>query len=193
VSQSLWAARADDLLSRTASADPTPGGGSVAAITGALGVCLMQMAVAVAAGEDLERYGSRLASLQERIVPAADGDVHDFEAVMSAYRLPRNGEAQRETRSRAIEKASITATDHPLTLVAAFIEALALSHEIELLVKVGIVSDVLAGRDVIVGAARAAVGIADINIAQLDRLSSCAVGGLRARRDTLMAMLEEAS
>jgi methenyltetrahydrofolate cyclohydrolase len=194
VSESLWADSAGDLLSRTASADPTPGGGSVAAITGALGVGLMQMAVAVTASEAvLERYGSQLASLQERIVPAADGDVHDFDAVMSAYRLPRRDDAQHETRSKAIEKASITATDRPLTLVAAFVEALALSHEIEPLVKASIVSDVLAGRDVVVGAARAAVRTADINIDQLDRLSSDAVPGLRARRDALVGMLEDAS
>jgi formiminotetrahydrofolate cyclodeaminase len=194
VSESLWAARAEDLLSRTASADPTPGGGSVAAITGALGVGLMRMALAVTASEALlERYESHLASLQERIVAAADGDVHDFNAVMSAYRLPRLDDAQRQTRSQAIEKASITATDHPLRLVEAFIEAIALSHEIEVQVKASIVSDVLAGRDVTVGAARAAIRTADINIDQLDRLSSGAVPVLRARRDAILSTLEDAS
>ena len=45
--QSLWSVRADELLARTTSADPTPGGGSIAAVTGALGVGLMQMALAV--------------------------------------------------------------------------------------------------------------------------------------------------
>jgi len=189
----LWTARADDLLSRTASADPTPGGGSVAAITGALGVGLVQMAIAVTMGDAvLERYGSRLASLQEGIVAGADGDVHDFDAVMSAYQLPRGDDAQRETRSKAIEKASIAATDRPLTLVAKFIQALTVSHEVESLVKASIVSDVLSGRDVIGGAARAAVRTADINIDQLDRLCSSVATTLRARRDDLVTALDEA-
>jgi formiminotetrahydrofolate cyclodeaminase len=194
VSEGLWAARADDLLRRTASADPTPGGGSVAAITGAFGVGLVQMAVAVTADNAvLEPYGFRLASLQQRIVPAADGDVDDFDALMSAYRLPHGDDVQRETRSQAIERASIAATDGPLTLVATLIEALDLSKQIEPLVKARIVSDVLAGRDVIIGAARAAIRTAEINMEQLAGLSSDAVRELRARRDALVATLEDAS
>lgn len=193
VSESLWAARADELLRRTASADPTPGGGSVAAIAGALGVGLMQMAVAVTDDPALERYGSRLAELQEAIVPAADGDVCDFAAVLAAYRLPRGDEAQRESRSREIERASIAATERPLALAETFVDAVDLSRRLEPLVKPSITSDVLAGRDVVLGAARAAVRTADINIDQLDRLSSPAATELQARRDALVATLERDS
>jgi formiminotetrahydrofolate cyclodeaminase len=152
------------------------------------------MAVAVTADNAvLEPYGFRLASLQQRIVPAADGDVDDFDALMSAYRLPHGDDVQRETRSQAIERASIAATDGPLTLVATLIEALDLSKQIEPLVKARIVSDVLAGRDVIIGAARAAIRTAEINMEQLGGLSSDAVRELRARRDALVATLEDAS
>ena len=105
---------------------------------------------------------------------------------------PRGDDAQRETRSKAIEKASIAATDRPLTLVAKFIQALTVSHEVESLVKASIVSDVLSGRDVIGGAARAAVRTADINIDQLDRLCSSVATTLRARRDDLVTALDEA-
>jgi len=190
VTESLWAARADELLRRTASADPTPGGGSVAAIAGALGVGLLQMAVAVTADLGLEGHAARLAQLQEAIVPAADGDVEDFTAVLAAYRLPRGDDAQREARSREIEKASVAATERPLALAETFADALALSHQLESLVKPTIKSDVLAGRDVILGAARAAVRTADINIGQLDRLSSPSAPQLHARRDAVLVSLE---
>lgn len=193
MSESLWAARADELLSRTASADPTPGGGSVAAVAGALGVGLMQMAVAVTDDPALDPYRSGLAALQEVIVPAADADADDFAAVFAAYRLPRGDEAERAARTREIERASVAATEGPLALAETLVEAVAQSRKLESRVKASIVSDVLAGRDVVLGAARAAVRTADINIHQLDRLRSPAAAALHARRDAVAAALEQSS
>jgi hypothetical protein len=60
-------------------------------------------------------------------------------------------------------------------------------------VKRGIVSDVLAGRDLVVGSARAAIRTADINLGQLDRLGSDRGPALRERRDALVQRLEEAA
>ncbi|MFP3466377.1 cyclodeaminase/cyclohydrolase family protein [Leifsonia sp. SIMBA_070] len=194
MSESLWAARTDDLLRRTASPDPTPGGGSVAAVVGALGVGLMLMAVAITGEDDaLTQHERVLSSLRERIVHAADQDTRDFEALMAAYRLPGRDDADRNARTQAIEEASIAATESPLALVEALAEALAVSHELEPLVKASVVSDVLAGRDVAAGAARAAIRTADINLRELDRLSSPAAPGLRARRDELANSVEAAA
>ncbi|GAA4154211.1 cyclodeaminase/cyclohydrolase family protein [Gryllotalpicola daejeonensis] len=190
MSESLWARPASDLLASTASAAPTPGGGSIAAITGAFGVGLIQMAVAVTGDAALDAQAARLEQLQAEIAPAADGDVHDFGELMSAYRLPRGDDAEREARSREIERTSTAATERPLSLVETFAAAIALSHELEPLVKPGVVSDVLAGRDIVIGAARAAVRTADINIDQLDRLGSAAAPQLRARRDAAAAAVE---
>jgi len=177
-------------LASTASAAPTPGGGSIAAITGAFGVGLMQMALAVTGDAALDAQAARLAQLQGEIAPAADGDVHDFGELMSAYRLPRGDDTEREARSREIERTSTAATERPLSLVETFVAALAVSHEVEPLVKPGVVSDVLAGRDIVIGAARAALRTADINIDQLDRLGSAAAPQLRARRDAASAAVE---
>ncbi|MFC4243431.1 cyclodeaminase/cyclohydrolase family protein [Gryllotalpicola reticulitermitis] len=193
MNESLWALPADELLSRTASADPTPGGGSVAAIAGALGIGLMQMALAVTADPALDEQARRFAELRDAVVPAADGDVADFTELMAAYRLPRGDDAERETRAAAIEHASIAATERPLGLVGTLADAVALSREVEHLVKPGVASDVLAGRDLALGAARAGIRTADINIAQLDRLGAAATTALRARRNTLIAQLEDAS
>ena len=192
MAESLWSATADELLNRTASAEPTPGGGSIAAITGALGIGLMQMALAVTADASLEPHAAHLAELQQAVTPAADGDVADFSALMDAYRMPRGDDAERAARTRRIETASIAATERPLELVGVLAEAVEFARELESLVKPAIVSDVLAGRDVALGAARAAVRTADINLAQLERLSSPDAPRLRARRDELVTALEEA-
>jgi len=190
VNESLWRLGAGELLRRTAAADPTPGGGAVAAVAGALGVGLMQMAVAVTGCAELERHASRLATLQSIIVPAADADADDFTAVMSAYRMPRGSDIQRQERSRQLEQVSIAATEGPLTLAETLTGVLEISRELEPLVKPSILSDVLAGRDLVLGAARAAVRTADTNLDQLDRLSSQAVAELRQRRDAVVAKLE---
>jgi formiminotetrahydrofolate cyclodeaminase len=190
VSESLWESSARDLVRSTASSQPTPGGGSVAAITGAFGTGLLQMALAVTGDPAHSAQAARLAELQQRIEPAADGDVHDFGVLMAAYRLPRGDDEERAARSRAIERASIAATQRPLSLVESLVDALTVAHELESLVKPGVLSDVLAGRDIVVGAARAAVRTADINIDQLKRLGSPAAAELRTRRDQLVAAIE---
>lgn len=193
VKTSLWEASASDLLMRTSSSDPTPGGGSIAAITGALGVGLMRMAVAITGGDALDRSAARLAALQERIADLADSDVRDFESLLAAYRLPSADDGARRQRNEAIQAAGITATEGPLALVEALGEALELSHRMEPTVKADVVSDVLAGRDIAAGAARAALHTADLNLEQLERLSAPRAAELRKRREDAGRRVEEAA
>lgn len=193
MNETLWAAPASELLSRTASSDPTPGGGSISALTGAFGVGLMRMAVAITGDDSLDELDGRLRELQERIAAAVDADVADFEELLAAFRLPRADEEQQRERSAAIEAASVAATESPLALVEALADALELSHELEPRVKPGVVSDVLAGRDLAAGSARAALRTADLNLDQLDRLSSPRASGLRTRRDSLADRTEQAA
>ncbi len=195
MSESLWSVEVGDLLRRTASSDPTPGGGSVAAVAGAFGLGLVQMAIAVtddqASGhQGLAEHARRAQELRDEIVPAADGDVADFTALMAAYGLPRTDEEAKDRRRRQIEQATVEATHRPLALVGALVESVQLSLVVEPLVKKTIVSDVLAGRDLLVGAARAAIRTVDINLTALERSSSPAAPDLRARRDQLVAALE---
>ena len=191
--ESLWAARTEDLLSKTSSASPTPGGGAISAVVGAFGVGLLQMAAAISQrSEPLYDLQARLSVLQEQIVQAADQDARDFSSLMAAYRQPVDDEATRRSRDESIELASITATEGPLSLVANLVEALDLSLELEPLVKKSVLSDVFAGRDIIHGAARAAIHTADINLDQLVRLESPVASQLRSRRDKFVLAVEKA-
>lgn len=189
---SLWSSTATDLLTRTASADPTPGGGSVAALSGAFGIALLQMAVAVTDDPDLEQHAARLAALRAEVEPAADEDVAVFDALMAAYRLPREDEGARATRTAAVTGATVAATDAPLRLAETLAAARALSFVLEPLVKRGIRSDVLAGRDLIEGAVRAAVRTADINLTALERTGADQAPAFRVRRDAVLAGLDPA-
>ncbi|WP_404313201.1 cyclodeaminase/cyclohydrolase family protein [Agrococcus terreus] len=193
MSESLWSLPADELLRRAASSDPTPGGGSIAAVSGALGLGLVLMAVAVTGDPALDARRERGEALLARVVPAADADVAAFGTLMDAYGMPRDDEAAKAARASAVEAASVRATVEPLDLVATLVEGLALAAELEPLVKRSVVSDVHAGADLVRGAGRAAIRTADINLVALERGDAPAAAGLRERRDALAAALEEAA
>ncbi|MFT4235388.1 MAG: cyclodeaminase/cyclohydrolase family protein [Microbacterium sp.] len=187
MSESLWAATAEELLKRTASPDPTPGGGSIAAVSGALGAGLVLMALRVTDDPALTEQVHRGERLLDAIAPAADGDVRDFETLMAAYRMPKDD----PERASAIESSGVAATERPLDLAETLLEVIALADAVEPLVKRSIVSDVLAGRDLARGAAAAAIRTADINLASLERASSPAAPALRARREAILTALQE--
>jgi formiminotetrahydrofolate cyclodeaminase len=194
VSLSLWVSTAEQLLQRTSSADPTPGGGAIAAVTAAFGAGLVHMAIEVtvsrpqgSASESppLAAGLRRAGELQARMVEAADADVSEFDALMAAYRLPRDSDEQRLARQGAIDEATVTATHGPLGLAELAMAAVALGREVEPLVKPTIVSDVHAGCDLLRGAALAALRTADINLAALEQRGHPEAPALRERRDAL--------
>lgn len=187
VSESLWSLPADELLRRTASREPTPGNGSIAAVTGALGIGLVLMAARISDGDaGLVERGEAILS---RAVAAADRDVAAFGAVMDARGMPEDDAAARRARASAVEHATVAATEGPLDLAATLVDALALAAEAEPIVKPALVSDVLAGADLIGAAARAALRAADLNLEVLEGEESPAAAALRTRRDALAAAL----
>lgn len=190
----MWVSTAEQLLQRTSSADPTPGGGAIAAVTAAFGVALIHMAIEVtvappmsggAVPEALGEARLRAAELQNAIAAAADADVDEFDALMAAYRLPREDDAQREVRQQAIDAATVTAAHGPLGLAELSMTAVALGADVEPLVKATIVSDVKAGCDLLRGAALAALRTADINLNALETRAHPDAVGIRERRDAV--------
>lgn len=196
---SLWDRSADELLTRTASADPTPGGGSVAALTGALGTGLVLMALAVTARrrdlddgqrDRLADLAARGEALLARVRSGADQDVADFETLMAAYGLPRDDEVRKGERAAAIRTATVAATRSPLDLAEALADVVDLAAQAEGVVHAGIRSDALAGGDVARGAAGAAIRTADVNLGALERAGAEETGELVARRDAVRRRLE---
>lgn len=112
----------DRLLTELASQAPTPGGGTAAALVGALGASLAEMVAALtlsrekfASVHDAMRSiaeGARLGRLE--FVGLAREDSEAYDAVVEARRLPRETDAQKEDRARAIEAANRRATDVPM-------------------------------------------------------------------------------
>ena len=120
------------LLDALASAEPTPGGGSAAAVAGAMGAALLAMVAGLPrtkGNSDSERAtlaGLRpsLVAGRDRLRDLADADTEAFDAVMAAYKLPKATDAEKATRSQAIQVAMRQATAVPLETVRACAESL---------------------------------------------------------------------
>lgn len=121
-----------DFLELTASDAPVPGGGSVAALSGALAASLATMVARLTLGR--KKYADaeplmveaieRLAPAIERLTAAIDLDSAAYGAVMEAFRLPRDTDADRAARSAAIERATVEAARVPLDTARAVVDIL---------------------------------------------------------------------
>jgi methenyltetrahydrofolate cyclohydrolase len=169
---SLWELSSAELLARTASADPTPGGGSVAAISGALGLGLVIMALEISAKRPTEQQAVTGLLLQMQALLAdlkahPDADVHAFEGYMKALALPKQGESQRAARKEAIQAAALAATAAPLACARDLLAALRLAEQAVSLSHRHLVSDVGAGGCLLGAALQATLLNVDINLSSL--------------------------
>ena len=167
---SLWELSLHDALSRTASASPTPGGGSIAPITGAFGLGLVLMALEVTQAkaktpsEPLSASLGRGRALLAEISAHADRDVAVFRAYMQALALPKATAAEQAARSSARQNAAAEAARAPLTAAQACLSALELVESAQALVQRNIYSDLLAGADILHGALVAVLRTVTINL-----------------------------
>ncbi|HKZ99441.1 MAG TPA: cyclodeaminase/cyclohydrolase family protein [Thermoplasmata archaeon] len=122
-------------LDAVASPTPTPGGGSAAALAGALSVALSRMVLGLARGKrGYEAVEARLAEIEGRAVPLqarlealVEDDAKAYGEVVRARKLPRSSDAERAVRVRELQAAYRRATEVPLATLEACAEALELA------------------------------------------------------------------
>lgn len=111
-----------EFANETASESPAPGGGSIAAYVGALGIALGNMVANLSAGkrgwEEQTSFFSDCAetgqSIQSDLLKIVDEDTDAFNAIMNAFGLPKNTDAEKQARTAAIEDATKYACEVPL-------------------------------------------------------------------------------
>lgn len=121
-----------EFLNDVASSAPTPGGGSVAALDGALGVALMTMVCNLTIGKKgCEEFADELKAVKDRLLPARerflsliDEDADSFKAVMAAYKLQKMTEADRQERAKAISEALKGAANVPFQTMSLALDVL---------------------------------------------------------------------
>lgn len=125
-------------LDELASPSPAPGGGSVAALSGALGAALTSMVCNLTIGkkkyaeveDELKRVRQQSEDLRGQFTMLIDRDTAAFNKVMEAYGLPKDTEPQKALRSAAIREATKEATLVPLEVMKHCIDALALAQQV---------------------------------------------------------------
>ena len=118
-----------DFADETASESPAPGGGSIAAYMGTLAAALGTMVANLSAHkagwderwEEFSNYADGGRMLVERLTALVDEDTEAFNRIMAVYSMPKSTEEEKAARAEALEKATLYATEVPLsTMKAAF-------------------------------------------------------------------------
>lgn len=165
----------DEFVASVAAATPTPGGGSVAAHTGALAAALAQMVAALTVGrkkyadveDDLREVARRGAELGQRLNELVALDAQSYAAVSSAYKLPKDTPEQKTQRDAAITAALIGASEVPLETARAAAGVAALAEVAASKGNVNAVSDAGVAALLAEAACRGAAYNVRINVAGL--------------------------
>lgn len=115
----------NDFADETASESPAPGGGSIAAYVGTLGVSLGTMVANLSAHkrgwdehwEEFSEWADKGMAYQRSLMTLVDEDTAAFNKIMAAFGLPKTNEDEVTTRKRAIEEATKYATEVPFRVL----------------------------------------------------------------------------
>ena len=117
----------EQFLAALASHSATPGGGSAAAIIGAMGAALVSMVCNLTIGKkkyvevegEMKDVLAKAEALRTKLIGMIEDDVRAFDAVMGAYGMPKETDADKAARDKAMQAALKQATDVPLACARA--------------------------------------------------------------------------
>lgn len=121
-------------LDELASSAPAPGGGSVAALSGALGAALVSMVCNLTVGkkkyadvqEDIKALLAQSEALRKELVELLEADVQVYTEVSRAMKMPRATDEEKAARTVTMQKALKAATDVPMQVAEACVEVMEL-------------------------------------------------------------------
>jgi glutamate formiminotransferase/formiminotetrahydrofolate cyclodeaminase len=121
----------------TASESPAPGGGSISAYVGALGVSLGTMVANLSSHKkgwddrwnEFSTVAEKGQKLKTELLKLVDEDTNAFNNIMSAFALPKTIDEQKLIRKNAIEAATIYAIEVPLNVMKTSFESFDLIKE----------------------------------------------------------------
>lgn len=131
-----------DFLTDLASKEPTPGGGGAAALTAAIAAALTSMVSNLTLGKEKfaqveDKIRPILVSaeiLRTRMLALVAADAAVFDSFMKAYKLPKNTEEEKVSRSESIQIAAYDASEVPLKIADSCLDILHISSQ---LVRIG--------------------------------------------------------
>lgn len=141
--------KVSNFLDELASNSPTPGGGSVAALAGALGAALISMVGNLTIGkkkyedveEDIKKIISSSEKLRYELSQLIEEDVMAFNNFMATYKMPKETEDEKKIRAEKIQESLIEAAKVPLTVAYKCLDVLSLSKEVAEKGNINVISD----------------------------------------------------
>ena len=109
----------------TASESPAPGGGSISAYVGSLGAALATMVANLSSQkkgwEEQWNYFSEWAEkgqkIKDNLLKMVDEDTRAFNRIMDGFAMPKNTDAEKSARSKALQEATLNAIHVPLQVM----------------------------------------------------------------------------
>lgn len=160
--------QAAEFLDALAAGTPAPGGGSASAYSAAAGAALVAMVARLTLGkkkyaavqELMQGALAQAEALRTDLTQAVQRDAQAFEAVMAAFKLPKDTPEQEQARNDAIEAATLGAAEAPLDVASKAVEVMALAAQVAAQGNINAISDGASGAAM----ARAALTGAGYNV-----------------------------
>lgn len=162
-------------LEDVASKKPTPGGGSVAALVGALGAALLAMVCRLTISKkgyeevqtDIEGLLNGAENLRQRLQELAVRDAEAYDRVAQAFKMDRSTPEAKERRSQAIQEGLKIAAEVPLETAEACVDVLHLSMQVAEKGNVSALSDAGTAAHLALAGLRGAALNVEINLASI--------------------------
>lgn len=164
-----------DVLDAFASSNPTPGGGSAAALSGALGASLLAMVAGLpktktGAAEEREALDAarvEILKARQQLVELIDRDAAAYDLVVAAYKRPKATDAEKAARTAAIQEAMRVATEVPVETVRACAAVLSGARAVAAYGNPSARSDIAVGVQTLLIAVQAALFNVETNIGSI--------------------------
>ncbi len=122
-----------EFVEATASSEPVPGGGSVAALAASIAAALGEMVANLTIGkkkyaeveEEMKVISEKMASCRQVLLEYIDKDAQSFDEVMKAYGMAKDTDEEKAARSAAIQEAMKDATAVPLAVAKSTFDLMA--------------------------------------------------------------------
>jgi len=197
-----------EFSNETASESPAPGGGSIAAYSGALGTALSTMVANLSANkrgwddrwEEFSDWADKGQTYHSQLLALVDADTAAFNGIMDAYGLPKSSEDQQLARSIAIQAATKHAIEIPMQVAEIAHNALEVAEAMAQLGNPNSITDAGVGamclRTAVLGAIlNARVNTADLNDTEFvsSTLARCSelVSSTKSREAAIIARVDE--
>jgi len=164
-----------------ASGAPAPGGGSAAALVGALGAALNSMVANFTVGrekfaaveDDVQRLLSRSEGLRQALERVTQADTEAYGRVASAQKMPRDSEEEKAARTAAMQQALKAAAEVPREAVRAAYGVLEIAQELVETGNPNLITDVGVAAKLGVAAMECAALNVEINLAYIKDEAYC--------------------